>query len=93
MARRLHKSEEWTEKANRPSRLHLNCVIAAFLVKLAKHLAVFTCLLILGQATGRVPVNHPAIFLLVTGAVLAHAIGNMLQLRLRKTIYWRRNQP
>ena len=93
MVRRLHKSGEWTETANRPCRLPLNCIIAAFLVKLAKHLAVFSCLAILAQATGRAPISQFNIFLLVTGAALAHAIGNTLQLSSRKTIYPHRDQP
>ncbi|HYA28801.1 MAG TPA: hypothetical protein VEI95_08285 [Acidobacteriota bacterium] len=85
------KSGEFSLAKNGPYRPALICVIAPFLVKLAKHLALFACLAILGQASGRVPVSQLTLFFLVAGAALAHAIGNTLQLRLRKTTYSRRN--
>jgi hypothetical protein len=56
-------------------------VIAAFLTKLAKHLALIACLMIAGSATGRVAVSQLAIFFLVAGATVAYSIGQRMTRR------------
>lgn len=53
-------------------------VFAAFLIKLAKHLALLVCLAIVGQATGRAALGQPAIFSLVVAAALIHGLGQAL---------------
>ena len=58
-------------------------VCAAFLKKLAKHLALLACLAIVGQATGRVALGQPSILLLIAGAALIHAVGQALERRWR----------
>jgi len=56
-------------------------VFAAFLTKLAKHLALLVCLAIVGQATGRVALGQRSILLLVMGAALINALGQTLKRR------------
>lgn len=57
-------------------------VVAAFLTKLAKHLALLACLAIAGQATGRAALGQPAILFLIICAALLHTIGLALKSRL-----------
>ncbi|MGZ9262382.1 MAG: hypothetical protein ACXW6V_23175 [Candidatus Binatia bacterium] len=56
-------------------------VFAAFLTKLAKHLALLVCLAIAGQATGRVALGQRSILLLVVAAALIHGLGQTLKRR------------
>jgi hypothetical protein len=56
-------------------------VFAAFLAKLAKHLALLVCLAIAGQTTGRVALGQRAILLLVVAAALIHGLGQTLKRR------------
>jgi hypothetical protein len=56
-------------------------VFAAFLTKLAKHLALLACLAIVGQATGRAALGQRSIILLVMCAALAHTLGRTLKRR------------
>lgn len=56
-------------------------VIAAFLTKLAKHLALIACLTIAGSATGRVAISQLAIFCLVAGAAVIYSIGENMKRR------------
>jgi uncharacterized membrane protein YphA (DoxX/SURF4 family) len=58
------------------------CVIAAFLVKLAKHLTLIACLMIIGGSTGRFAASQLGIFLTVLTAAFLHSIGRVLQRRL-----------
>ncbi|MGH7810135.1 MAG: hypothetical protein ACREP5_07655 [Candidatus Binatia bacterium] len=51
-------------------------VIAGFLKKFAKHLALLACLMILGRASGRVDQGQLAIFLIVAAAALFYCVGN-----------------
>jgi hypothetical protein len=53
-------------------------LISALLMKLAKHLALIACLMIVGGATGRVAVNEGIIFSFVVVAALFHAIGRTM---------------
>jgi hypothetical protein len=65
---------------NDNKRLRLSAtVIASFLKKFAKHLALLACLMILGRATGRVEQGQLAIFLIVAGAALLNFVGNRLE--------------
>jgi len=56
-------------------------VLAAFLTKLAKHLALLVCLAIVGQTTGRAALGQPAILFLVICAALLHTFGQTLKRR------------
>jgi hypothetical protein len=58
------------------------CVLAAFFIKLAKHLALIACLLIIGRSTGRFTADELVIFLTVLSAALLHTIGRILHRRL-----------
>jgi hypothetical protein len=56
-------------------------VFAAFLIKLAKHLALLVCLAIVGQATGRAPFGQLTILLLAVVAALIHCLGQSVKWR------------
>jgi hypothetical protein len=56
-------------------------MMAAFLIKLAKHMAVLGCLMIVGTATGRTILGSFSIFLFIVGAVLVHRVGCALERR------------
>jgi hypothetical protein len=57
------------------------CVFAAFLQKLAKHLAFIACLMIIGAASGRFGQTEIGIFLIVVAAAVLHSIGRVLASR------------
>jgi hypothetical protein len=57
-------------------------VIASFLIKLAKHMALIACLMIAGSATGRATISQLAIFLLTVAAAGLYSIGHSLRRRL-----------
>jgi hypothetical protein len=63
------------------SRHPISSVTAAFLTKLAKHLAVLACFAIVGHATGRFEASEVTIFFIVTAAALFHSAGHILQRR------------
>jgi hypothetical protein len=56
-------------------------VLAAFLTKLAKHLALLVCLAIVSAATGRAALGQRSILLLAVCAALIHALGQTLKRR------------
>jgi hypothetical protein len=56
-------------------------VVAAFLIKLAKHMALLACLIIAGSATGRATVSQLSVFLLVAAAAALFALGRSLERR------------
>ena len=58
------------------------CVFAAFLIKLAKNLALIACLMIIGASTGRFAESQFGIFLVVLTAAFLNSIGLVLQSRL-----------
>ena len=58
------------------------CVVAGFLQKFAKHLALIACLTIVGEATGRFAISEFVIFLIVVAAAVLHSIGRVLEYRL-----------
>ena len=55
--------------------------ISPFLLKLAKHVALLACLLILGRASGRAEIGQIWIFSLALIAALLHLGGRALRLR------------
>jgi hypothetical protein len=62
-----------------------DCMAAAasvFLSKIAKHLALLACLMIVGKATGRFTIGELGIFLLTLFATMAHLFGRALSPRL-----------
>jgi len=56
-------------------------VFAAFLTKLAKHLALLACFAIVGEASGRAALGQSTIFLLVLASALIHGLGQTLKRR------------
>jgi hypothetical protein len=56
-------------------------VVASFLIKLAKHMALIACLMIAGSATGRATIGQLAIFSLVAGAAVIYSIGQSIKRR------------
>ena len=54
-------------------------VIGAFLMKLANHLALIACLMIIGEPIGRFAVSQLGIFVMVLSAALLHSLGRVLQ--------------
>lgn len=59
----------------------VSCVTSPFLQKLAKHLALLTCVLILERASGRAEIGQIWIFGLALIASLLHVGGRALRLR------------
>jgi hypothetical protein len=66
---------------NGDSRPGLLLLPAAILSKLAKHLALIACLLIVEEASGRAAIGAVGIFFLVLAAVILHRSGDKLQRR------------
>ncbi|HEY7217832.1 MAG TPA: hypothetical protein VH985_05510 [Candidatus Binatia bacterium] len=60
----------------------LTSVIAAFLIKLAKHTALLTGLVIVSVATGRPAVSEVGIFLMAVTAAVIYSLGCALARRL-----------
>jgi predicted PurR-regulated permease PerM len=58
------------------------CVGAAFLTKLAKHLALLACLMIVSQAAGRPVLGQLGIFITVLLAAFVHSAGRTVPRRL-----------
>jgi hypothetical protein len=56
-------------------------LLAGILAKLAKHLALIACLLIVGEASGRSAIGEVGIFLVVLAAGALHSAGQLLQRR------------
>ena len=54
-------------------------VIAALLLKLAKHLALIACFMIIGGASGRFATSEMAAFLTVVAAAVLHSIGRVFE--------------
>jgi hypothetical protein len=55
---------------------------AAILTKLAKHLALIACLMIVGQASGRLNLGEVTIFLIVAASVALHSFARAIDRRL-----------
>ena len=56
-------------------------LLAPFLLKLAKHLALLACLLLIGKARGEPIIGPLGILLVIIGATLIHSFGRRLQIR------------
>lgn len=54
-------------------------IVAALLLKLAKHLALIACLMIIGGASGRFATSGMAAFLTVVAAAALHSIGRVFE--------------
>ena len=57
-------------------------LISGILTKLAKHLALIACLMIVGEASGRSSLGEVIIFLIVLASVAVHSFARALQRRL-----------
>jgi hypothetical protein len=68
-------------------------VIAAFLIKLAKHMALLTCLAILVPATDRSTATQLGIFFVVIAAAVLYSVGRALQRRLPELMRFSRGGP
>jgi hypothetical protein len=55
-------------------------IVATFLIKLAKHLALLVCCAIIGHATGRMLLGQFTILALAVAAGLLHGIGRAVKL-------------
>jgi hypothetical protein len=62
------------------------CVSSAILSKLAKHLVVFACLAIVGEATDRSVIGQVGILFLIVAAALLHSAGRILHRRFSSRI-------
>jgi len=60
---------------------HVTAVTSVLLSKVAKHLALLACLMIVGKATGRFTIGELGIFLLTIFATMAHLFGRALSPR------------
>ena len=56
-------------------------LVAPFLLKLAKHVALLACLLLVGKARGEPTIGPLGILLVIIGAALIHSVGRRLQIR------------
>jgi uncharacterized membrane protein YphA (DoxX/SURF4 family) len=68
-------------------------VIAVFLTKLAKHLALIACLMIVANSMAKFASTPLAIFLTVTAAALLNCAGCFLQQRISRPSRPPRSQP
>lgn len=64
------------------AQIHIRAAAAVFLSKLAKHLALIACLMLLGRAAGRFTIGPLAILSLTVFASIAHLAARALSLRL-----------
>ncbi len=74
-----HKDDAPSGFSNLRCHLPLAYTLATFLTKLAKHLVVLGCVMIVGEATGRSAVGQSGILLLVVFAALLHSVGCALR--------------
>ena len=55
-------------------------LVAPFLLKLAKHVALLACLLLIGKTRGELTIGPLGILLVIIGAALTHSVGRWLQI-------------
>ena len=85
--------EQARKKSAEKNPVHLSTfVFAGFLTKLAKHLALIACFMIVGISRSRFATSHVAIFLTILSAAVIHSLGRVLQRRLLLSVH-RRLQP
>ena len=65
-----------------------SCVLAAFLLKLAKHLALLVCFMIIGTASGRFAPTELTIFFMALAAAVLHSTGRSLEPRIALRERW-----
>lgn len=75
----MHRGLQPVNPAERP--YQLVPLVAPFLLKLAKHVALLACLLLVGKARGELIIGPLGILLLIIGAALIHSVGRRLQIR------------
>ena len=68
-------------------------VAAAFLTKLAKHLALLASLAIVGAANGRSPIGQLTILLVIVAAALIHLLGRWVQPQHHRHVGMRQVKP
>jgi len=56
-------------------------VVALFLLKLAKHMALLVSLVLIGKTRGEPIIGPLGILLVIIGAALIHSVGRWLQMR------------
>jgi hypothetical protein len=56
-------------------------VVALFLLKLAKHMALLVSLLLIGKTRGEPTIGALGTFLVIISAALIHSVGRWLQMR------------
>lgn len=81
MSRPRTKPKDRTERAS-AGRLVSASVVAPLLTKVAKHMALLACFMIVGSATGRATINELGIFSLIAAAALVYSVGRSLEGRL-----------
>jgi hypothetical protein len=69
-----------------PYRLLSRFIRAAVLTKIAKHLALLACLLIIRQNAGWPSIHPVTIFLLIVLAALLNSVGNRLRIDRANTL-------
>ena len=67
-------------------------VLATFLTKLAKHLALIGCFMIIGISTGRMAASSFALFLTIVSAAVIRSVARTLEHRLLSSCH-RRLEP
>jgi uncharacterized membrane protein len=77
---------------DRSRRLSLS-TLAGILTKLAKHVALIACLMILGKASARSDLGEVAIFLIVLASVALHSCAKAIQRRLAINVFGNKNPP
>ena len=82
MSRVRAKPEAHAEKAAARWPGLSSYAIAAFLIKLAKHMALLASFMIVGSATGRATISESGIFFLVATSALIYSVGRSLERRL-----------
>ncbi|HEX7230086.1 MAG TPA: hypothetical protein VF452_06805 [Candidatus Binatia bacterium] len=81
------------EKSAEKNAIHLSTsVFAGFLTKLAKHLALMACFMIVGISRTGSATSHLAIFVVILSAAVIHSVGRVLQRRVLFSVH-RRLQP
>jgi hypothetical protein len=81
------------KKSAEKNAIHLSTsVFAGFLTKLAKHLALIACFMIVGISSTGFATSHLAIFLMILSAAVIHSVARVLQRQVLLSVH-RRLQP
>jgi len=79
------------DQSPRIRQIRSSCVLAAFLLKLAKHLALLVCFMIIGAASGRFFFSELTIFFMAVIAAVLHSAGRSIEPRLTLPERWSRS--